>query len=49
MSQDHMSHTPTSGPAKLKLRVDNLFCLSCAEELEKTLTANPHITRARQL
>ena len=47
VSHEHMSHAPTSQPARLKLQVDNLYCLLCAEELEKTLTANPHITRAR--
>ena len=47
VSHEHMSHAPADGPAKLRLDVDNLYCLTCAEELEKTLGANPHITRAR--
>ena len=47
MSREHMAHTPAGAPAKLKLKVDDLYCLACAEELEKTLTANPHVTRAR--
>ena len=47
VSHEQMSHAPAGGPAKLRLDVDNLYCLACAEELDKTLTANPHITRAR--
>ena len=47
VSHEHMSHSAGSGPATLRLDVDNLYCLACAEELEKHLSANPHITRAR--
>jgi len=42
-----MSHRAADSPAKLELNVDSLYCLPCSEELEKQLSANPHITRAR--
>ncbi len=47
MSHQHMSHAPAGAPTKLKLKVEDLYCLSCAEQLERALAAHPHITRAR--
>jgi Cu2+-exporting ATPase len=47
VSHEHMTHGATSTPGRLALAVDNLYCLACAEELEKQLSATPHITRAR--
>lgn len=47
VSHEHMSHDAASVPGRLTLDVKNLYCLACAEELEKRLSATPHITSAR--
>lgn len=47
MINDHSQHaTRTIGPGQLTLPVSDLYCVSCAEQLEATLRANPHITSA---
>ena len=47
MSHEHMSHGATGALARVTLHVTNLYCLPCIEELEASLSANPHISRAR--
>ena len=42
----HRHHEATA-PAKLRLTLRNLYCVCCAEELERTLRAEPHIVSAR--
>jgi Cu2+-exporting ATPase len=49
MSHVHaQAHAPAHAPPdELILPVDDLYCVACAEELEKALRANPHIVSAR--
>jgi P-type Cu2+ transporter len=45
----HPNLEPNSGSsiAKVKLPVSNLYCICCADELERALKANPHIIEAQ--
>ncbi len=45
LMHDHIEHTPGT-TASLRLSVRGLNCVCCAEELERTLRASPHIVRA---
>ena len=47
MTNEHAQHsTSTTGTGHLTLSVADLYCVSCAEQLEATLRANPHIISA---